>query len=66
MDFSVGAIPVDSTLPAVISVVATSATNVDVQYGEALDPTFTGTYDITPFKVSAQVQWDFLIRRSFL
>ncbi|MBK6776956.1 MAG: lamin tail domain-containing protein [Flavobacteriales bacterium] len=56
-DFSVGAIPVDLTPPAVISVVATSATNVDVQYVEALDPTFIGTYDITPFiGVSAQVQ----------
>ena len=56
-DFSVGAIPVDLTPPAIISVVATSATNVDVQYGEALDPNFIGTYDIVPFiGVSAQVQ----------
>ncbi len=56
-DFSVGPIPVDLTPPAIISVVATSSTNVDVQYGEALDPGFIGTYDIIPFiGVSAQVQ----------
>ncbi|MFZ1686068.1 MAG: lamin tail domain-containing protein [Flavobacteriales bacterium] len=56
-DFSVGPIPVDLTPPVIIGVVATSATNVDVQYGEALDPAFIGTYDIIPFiGVSAQVQ----------
>ncbi|MEO8067978.1 MAG: lamin tail domain-containing protein [Flavobacteriales bacterium] len=56
-DFNVGPIPVDLTPPAIISVVATSSTNVDVQYGEALDPAFLGAYDIIPFiGVSAQVQ----------
>lgn len=54
-DFSVGAIPVDLTPPSVVSVTAISATQVDVQYDEALDAGAIGTYDIVPFiGVSAQ------------
>lgn len=56
-DFSVGAIPVDLTPPSVVSVTAISATQVDVQYDEALDAAAIGTYDIIPFiGVSTQVQ----------
>lgn len=56
-DFVAGAIPVDVTAPSILSVIATSATNVDVQYDEALDAAFIGGYDIVPFiGVSAQVQ----------
>lgn len=56
-DFSVGAIPVDVTPPSVVSVTAISATQVDVQYDEALDAAAIGTYDIIPFiGVSAQLQ----------
>ena len=55
-DFVVGPIPVDLTPPTILSVTATSATNVDVQYSEPLDPGFIGSYDIIPFiGVSAQV-----------
>ncbi|QQR88095.1 MAG: lamin tail domain-containing protein [Flavobacteriales bacterium] len=56
-DFSVGAIPVDLAPPSVMSVTAISATQVDVQYDEALDAGAIGTYDIIPFiGVSAQLQ----------
>jgi len=48
-DISVGGIPVDLTAPSVISVSATSATNVDVRYDEPLAPLAIGTYDIIPF-----------------
>jgi hypothetical protein len=56
-DFTVGPIPVDVTPPSILSVTATSATNVDVLYDEALDPGFIGGYDIIPFiGVSGQTQ----------
>ncbi len=56
-DFVAGPIPVDATAPSILSVAPTSATNVDVQYDEALDPGFIGVYDITPFiGVATQVQ----------
>ena len=48
-DISAQLIPVDNTPPAITSVVAISATQVDVQYSEALDPAFVGSYDIVPF-----------------
>lgn len=55
-DINAGPIPVDVTPPSILSVVATNATNVDVQYSEQLDPGFIGNYDIIPFiGVSAQV-----------
>ena len=55
-DFVVGPIPVDGTPPSIVSVTATSATNVDVFYDEPIDPGFVGGYDIIPFiGVSAQV-----------
>lgn len=55
-DFSVSVIPVDNTPPAIVSVIAASATQVDVHYSEPLDPAFVGSYDIVPFiGVSAQV-----------
>lgn len=56
-DISVGPIPVDVTPPAVVSVTATSATNVDVLFSEPLDGTALGSFDILPFiGVSAAVQ----------
>jgi hypothetical protein len=56
-DISVGPIVLDLTPPEILSVTATSATNVDVLYNEPLDPGFIGTYDIIPFiGVSAAVQ----------
>lgn len=56
-DVSVGPIPVDVTPPAVVSVTATSATNVDVLFSEPLDGTALGSFDILPFiGVSAAVQ----------
>lgn len=56
-DISVGPIPVDVTPPAVVSVTATSATNVDVLFSEPLDGTALGNFDILPFiGVSAAVQ----------
>ena len=55
-DLNVAAIPLDLTAPTILTVVATSATNVDVQYDEPLDAAFIGAYDIIPFiGVSAQV-----------
>ncbi|MBK8225728.1 MAG: lamin tail domain-containing protein [Flavobacteriales bacterium] len=55
-DISVAPIPVDNTPPAIVSVSATSATQVDVHYSEPLDPDFVGSYDIVPFiGVSGQV-----------
>jgi hypothetical protein len=55
-DFVVAPIPVDLTPPTIVSVTATSATNVDVLYSEPLDPAFIGSYDIIPFiGVSGQV-----------
>ncbi len=48
-DFSVGAIVLDTTPPAMVSVTATSATNVDVLWSEPLDPAAFGSYDILPF-----------------
>lgn len=55
-DISVGPIVLDLTPPSIVSVSATSATNVDVLYNEPLDPAFIGTYDITPFiGVSASI-----------
>ncbi len=55
-NFNVSAIPVDNTPPAIVTVMAASATQVDVHYSEPLDPAFVGSYDIVPFiGVSAQV-----------
>ncbi len=55
-DVQVAAIPVDNTPPAIQSVMAMGATQVDVLYNEPLDPAFVGNYDITPFiGVSGQV-----------
>jgi len=48
-DFVVGNIPVDLTPPAIVSVTATSATNVDVVYSEPLSAAAIGNYDIIPF-----------------
>ncbi len=48
-DIVVQSIPVDVTPPSIISVVAISATQVDVLYSEPLDPAFIGSYDILPF-----------------
>lgn len=51
-DFVAGNIPVDLTPPAVVSVSATSATQVDVLFDEALDPATAqdaNNYDILPF-----------------
>jgi hypothetical protein len=39
----------DTTPPAVVSVTATSATNVDVLWSEPLNPDAIGSYDIQPF-----------------
>lgn len=47
-DFSVGAIVLDTTPPAIVSVTATSATNVDVMWNEPLAPAAIGSYDIQP------------------
>jgi hypothetical protein len=56
-DVSVGPIPVDLTPPAVVSVTATSATNVDVVFSEPLNGAALGSFDIIPFiGVSAAVQ----------
>ncbi len=53
---AVGPIVLDVTPPSVVSVTATSATQVDVLFNEPLDPAAIGTYDIIPFiGVSAQV-----------
>lgn len=55
-DFMVQPIPVDNTPPSIITVTAISATLVDVQYSEPLDPAFIGGYDIIPFiGVASQV-----------
>lgn len=55
-DVSVGPIPVDLTPPAVVSVTATSATNVDVVFSEPLNGAALGSFDIIPFiGVSAAV-----------
>ncbi len=48
-DFVVSAIPVDLVPPSIMSVTATSATNVDVVYSEALSAAAFGSYDIIPF-----------------
>ena len=48
-DIVVGTIPVDLAPPAIVSVTATSATNVDVLYSEALNGAAIGNYDIIPF-----------------
>ena len=48
-DFVVGSIPVDLTPPAIVSVTATSATNVDVVYSEPVNVAAIGNYDIIPF-----------------
>lgn len=48
-DIVVGTIPVDLAPPAIVSVTATSATNVDVLYSEPLNASAIGSYDITPF-----------------
>jgi len=51
-DFAAEVIPVDLTPPSIISATAVSATQVDVQFSEALDPTSAGNafnYDIQPF-----------------
>lgn len=48
-DIVVGAIPVDLTPPSIVSVTATSATNVDVLYSEPLNAGAIGSYDIIPF-----------------
>ncbi|MBK8947473.1 MAG: lamin tail domain-containing protein [Flavobacteriales bacterium] len=56
-DIGVGPIPVDVTPPAVVSVTATSATNVDVVFSEPLNGAALGSFDILPFiGVSASVQ----------
>lgn len=47
-DISVGPIPVDLTPPSVVSVTATSATNVDVSFSEPLNGAAIGTFDILP------------------
>lgn len=55
-DIGVGPIPVDVTPPAVVSVTATSATNVDVVFSEPLNGAALGSFDILPFiGVSAAV-----------
>ncbi|MBL8003002.1 MAG: hypothetical protein JNL05_13695, partial [Flavobacteriales bacterium] len=55
-DVSVGPIPVDLTPPSIVSVTASSATNVDVVFSEALDGSALGSFDIIPFiGVSAAV-----------
>ena len=55
-DFLVGPIAVDLTPPAVVSVTAVSATQVDVLFSEDLDPGQLGNYDIQPFiGVSGQI-----------
>jgi len=55
-DVSVGPIPVDLTPPAIMSVTATSATNVDVVFSEPLNGAALGSFDIIPFiGVSATV-----------
>lgn len=55
-DVSVGPIPVDLTPPTVVSVTATSATNVDVVFSEPLNGAALGSFDIIPFiGVSASV-----------
>ena len=48
-DLVVGTIPVDLAPPAIVSVTATSAINVDVLYSEPLNASAIGSYDITPF-----------------
>ncbi len=47
-DIGVGPIPVDLTPPSIVSVTATSATNVDVSFSEALNGAAIGTFDILP------------------
>ncbi|MCC6841403.1 MAG: lamin tail domain-containing protein [Flavobacteriales bacterium] len=48
-DLYAGPIILDTTPPVVVSITATSATNVDVLWSEPLDPAFIGSYDILPF-----------------
>lgn len=48
-DFYAGPIVQDTTPPTVVSVTATSATNVDVLWSEPLNPSAIGSYDILPF-----------------
>ena len=48
-DFYAGPIVQDTTPPTVVSVTATSATNVDVLWSEPLNPSAIGGYDILPF-----------------
>lgn len=56
-DFQVGPIVLDTTPPSVVSITATSATNVDVLWSEPLNPAAFGNYDIQPFTgVSSAVQ----------
>jgi len=47
-DITVQLIGVDATPPSIVSVTAVNATEVDVLFTEALDPSFIGSYDITP------------------
>lgn len=55
-DIIAAPIPVDNTPPSITSVMAISASQVDVHYSEPLDPAFVGSYDIVPFiGVSGQV-----------
>ncbi len=55
-DVYAGPTIVDNVPPAIVSVIAISAMQVDVHFSEALDPAFIGNYDIIPFiGVSAQV-----------
>lgn len=47
-DLYAGPIVLDTAPPAIVSVTATGATNVDVLYNEPLDPAAIGSYDILP------------------
>lgn len=48
-DVSVGPIPVDLTPPAIVSVTATSPTNVEAVFSEPLNGAVLGSFDIIPF-----------------